>query len=107
MLGWRAAWPPPSPAAPGTPQTTRAAEAYRRLAVAVSGAAGSIADIGAPQPACRGAGVLGVGVAGARAAASGRGAMAGAMRLPRRRTCGHPTVERPSIADAAADSHLL
>jgi len=107
MLGWRAAWPPPSPAAPGTPQTTRAAEAYRRLAIAVSGAAGSISIIGAPQPASRGAGFLGVGVAGARAAASGRGAMAGAMRLPRPPTCGHPTVERPSMADAAADSHLF
>ena len=107
MLGWRAAWPPPSRAAPATPQTTRAAETYRRMAIAVSGAAGSIADIGVPQQASRGAGLLRVGVAGPRAAASGRGAMAGAMRLARPLTCGHPTVERPSMADAAADSHLF
>jgi len=107
MLGWRAAWPPPSPAAPSTPQTTRAAEAYRQLAIAVSGAVGSSADIVAPQPAGRKAGFLGMGVAGARAAASGCGAMAGAMRLPRPPTCGHPTVERPSMVVAAADSHLF
>jgi len=56
LLGWRAEWLPPSPAAPGTPQTTWAAEAYRQLGIAISCAAGSIADIGAPQPASRGVG---------------------------------------------------